>query len=89
MAAQVDACVREFECEFAKPGVRWMSVDYSELLRDPGLVIARVCDALRPFGSTMAPLEVMLPTLDPPASTALRADLDAEVRAVFSSGRGR
>ena len=73
VVAQVEQCAREGEHGFAKPGI----------------VTTQVGEGLRPIGLSLEPLQATLSSIEPPVTTKLQPDLDAEVRAVFATARGR
>lgn len=81
---QVRSCEAEFAEELARPGVHSLSVDYAQLLADPGAVLERICENVRArFDVSMALRSEPLPVLSAALRTRLPAHIESEVAAAL------
>lgn len=65
VAKQIEDCRREFDRELVRPGVMSMAVDYEDMCRHPGMVLQRICDAVRQQGATLVPPDPVPPPFEP------------------------
>lgn len=86
---QVMDCMREFEQELSKPGVRSLTVEYSDLVNRPDVVLAEVCEAVKSLGFEMSPLRKELPVFREPRKVRLPDNLEEELDAVFACSTRR
>jgi LPS sulfotransferase NodH len=79
---QVADCHDEFARALVLPGVRWLTVDYANLIQQPERVLEQVCDALAVMGHALSPLQhgrSGLRALRRPANILLANELEREL----------
>lgn len=80
---QIQDCHLDFERSLNRPGVTSMSVDYTDLLNDPHLVLDKICTAIKKLGFNITPLTSNIIPFQSPPHSSLPADMEAELRTLF------
>ncbi|MES2949217.1 MAG: sulfotransferase [Pseudomonadota bacterium] len=81
VASQVIDCTREFEQELSKPGVRSLTIEYSDLVHNPTGILEKVCEALKAFNCQILPLPMPTNVFRQPEKIRLPELLEAELAA--------